>query len=290
MGETDKTGTANRIQWHDAFVAAMKLELKDYAYGLEFHPEYELTGRPKYIDLLIIKQKNIIDSTFSDSSIINMFEKYNVIEYKGVGDVIDMDTLANGLAYTFMYKAERTGPKIPVRDFEDMTLTFVREAKPKKLFGQLEDMTCSVEKISDGVYNINMITLFPVRVIVTGEIEFERHPWLAALTKKLDERHAGILVELEGKMSTDWEHNNAEEFMNVAITANRDVFERIRGGSDMCKAMWELMKPEIDAYVAEKVKKIAEQEQEIAKQEQEIAEQEQEIARLNKIISELTFG
>ena len=98
------------------------------------------------------------------------------------------------------------------------------------------------------------------------------------------------MVELEGKTATDWEHDNAEEVMDVAIAANRDVFEHIRGGSDMCKAMWELMKPEIDAYVAEKVKKIAEQEQEIAKQEQEIAEQEQEIARLNKIISELTFG
>ena len=157
MGETDKTGTANRIQWHDAFVAAMKLELKEYAYGIEFHPEYELTGRPKYIDLLMIRQ------------------------------------------------AEK-------------------------------------------------------------------------------------LVELEGKASTDWEHDNVEEVMDVAIAANREVFEHIRGGSDMCKAMWELMKPEIDAYVAEKVKKIAEQEQEIAKQEQEIAEQEQEIARLNKIISELTFG
>lgn len=283
MGETDKTGTANRIQWHDAFVAAMKLELKDYAYGLEFHPEYELTGRPKYIDLLIIKQAGIINNIVNDNSFISLFAKYNVIEYKGVGDVIDLETLANGVSYTCMYKTERGGPGITVRDFGDMTLTFVREAKPVKLFGTLEDMACSVERIMDGVYNINMISLFPVRVIVTGEIGFDSHPWLASLTKKLDERQAGILVELESKAVTDWEHDNAEEVMDVAIVANGDVFERIRGGSDMCKAMWELMKPEIDAYVAEKDKKITEQ-------EQEIAEQEQEIARLNKIISELTFG
>ena len=164
MGNTNETGRVKRIQWHDAFVAAMKLELKEYAYGIEFHPEYELTGRPKYIDLLMIRQ------------------------------------------------AEK-------------------------------------------------------------------------------------LVELEGKASTDWEHDNVEEVMDVAIAANREVFEHIRGGSDMCKAMWELMKPEIDAYVAEKDKrlaqkdkKIAQKDKKIAQKDKKIAEQEQEIERLNKIIPELSYS
>ena len=290
MGETDKTGTANRIQWHDAFVAAMKLELKEYAYGIEFHPEYELTGRPKYIDLLMIRQAGIVDNSVNNGSLISLFAKYNLIEYKGVGDVIDFDTLAIGVAYTCMYKIERGGPENIVRNFRDMTLTFVRESKPVKLFRQLEALDCSVERIADGVYNINVISLFSVQVIVTGEIGFDKYPWLSALTRKLDERQAGKLVELEGKASTDWEYDNVEEVMDVAIAANREVFEHIRGGSDMCKAMWELMKPEIDAYVAEKDKRLAQKDKKIAQKDKKIAEQEQEIERLNKIISELSYS
>lgn len=98
------------------------------------------------------------------------------------------------------------------------------------------------------------------------------------------------MVELEGKTATDWEHDNAEEVMDVAIAANREVFEHIRGGSDMCKAMWELMKPEIDAYVAEKDKRLAQKDKKIAQKDKKIAEQEQEIERLNKIISELSYS
>ena len=75
--------------------------------------------------------------------------------------------------------------------------------------------------------------------------------------------------------------------MDVVIAANREVFERILGGSDMCKAMWELVKPEIDAYVAENV---AKKDKRLAQKDKKIAQQEQEIERLNKIIAEFSLG
>lgn len=301
MGNTNENGREDRIRWHDAFVAAMKLEMKESASGMDFYPEYELTGRPKYIDLLIVKRDDIISGSASDNSFISLFTKYNVIEYKGVGGVMDMDVVANGMAYACMYKKEKSDQESAVRNFGDMTLTFVRESKPVKLFRHLEIAGCSVDRISDGVYSINVTALFCVQVIVTGEIGFDRHPWLSALTRKLDELQAGKLVELESRAATDWEHDNAEEVMDAAIAANRDVFERIRGGSGMCKAMWELMKPEIDAYVAEtmaerdrslvqKDKSLARKNKSLAQKNKKIAEQEQEIERLNKIIAELSVG
>ena len=80
-----------------------------------------------------------------------------------------------------------------------------------------------------------------------------------------------MLVELEKQGITDWEYANAEEVMDVVMRANREVFESVIGGNeDMCRAMWELMKPQIDAYVAEKDEKLAEQGEMLAKKDAEI--------------------
>lgn len=297
MKSTGEAGDMRMIQWHDAFVAAMKLELKDYADRIEFHPEYELTKRPKYIDLLLINSDEVMPDEADANGIIRLFSRHNVIEYKGVGDVLNFNTLANGIAYTCMCKMENVGSGSHVRDFGDMTLTFVREAKPVKLFRDLEGMNCRVDKISDGIYGINAVSLFRVYVIVTREIGFDKYPWLSSLTRKLDERQAAALVELESNALTAWEHDNAEEVMNVAIAANRAVFERIQGGGNMCKAMWDLMKPQIDAYVAEKdktiaqsAKKLEQNAKKLAQKDRKLAEQEREIERLNKIIAELSAG
>ena len=44
----------SRIQWHPAFYAAAKLELRDNIDELEFYPEYNLSKKPLQADLLFI--------------------------------------------------------------------------------------------------------------------------------------------------------------------------------------------------------------------------------------------
>jgi len=45
-----------KIQWHPAFVAAIKLEFKEYEQYLEYSSEHELTHEPLKIDVVIIKK------------------------------------------------------------------------------------------------------------------------------------------------------------------------------------------------------------------------------------------
>ena len=305
MGDTNVNESDRRIQWHEAFVAAMKLELKDYAEYISFSPEYELTGRPKYIDMVMIKDKN--KALADEDAFAGIFSRYNIIDYKGVGDRLDMTTLAKGFAYVGMYIYERGNNKSVkyisstksneyanynktdidiLEEFKDTTLVFIRKAKPVKLLAQLKDINCHIAKTGQGVYTINVAQLFRVQIIVTREISFDRHPWLCALTRNLDEQQAGMLVELEKQGITDWEYANAEEVMDVVMRANREVFESVIGGNeDMCRAMWELMKPQIDAYVAEKDETIAQQGEKLAEQDETIAEKDETIAEKNETIA-----
>ena len=308
MGDTNVNESERRIQWHEAFVAAMKLELKDYAEYISFSSEYELTGRPKYIDMLMIKDKN--KALADEDAFAGIFSRYNIIDYKGVGDRLDMTTLAKGFAYVGMYIYERGNNKSVkyisstneyatynktdidvLEEFKDTTLVFIRKAKPVKLLAQLKNINCHIAKTGQGVYTINVAQLFRVQIIVTREISFDKHPWLCALTRNLDEQQAGMLVELEKQGITDWEYANAEEVMDVVMRANRQVFESVIGGNeDMCRAMWELMKPQIDAYVAEKDETIAEQGEKLAEQGEMLAKKDAEIDRLKALLMQFSVN
>jgi hypothetical protein len=46
----------SKIQWHQAFFNAMRLELANYADILEFKSEYQLNTEPLRVDAVIIKR------------------------------------------------------------------------------------------------------------------------------------------------------------------------------------------------------------------------------------------
>ena len=89
---------AKKIQWHPAFYAAAELELKENIEELDLISEYHLSKEPIRIDLLIIKEENA--DKVMKNEIGHIMRKYNVLEYKGPGDELSIDTLYNCLLYT----------------------------------------------------------------------------------------------------------------------------------------------------------------------------------------------
>ena len=277
MGNITKGKNKAYIKWHHGFVSAMKLELKNHAEHITFHSEYVLNNSPKFIDLIIIKREDIEDR---EDDLLMQFNRLNVFEYKGVGDELDIDVFSKGIAYACLFKSEQT--EIEPRDFEDITLIFVRAAKPVKLLKQLKGKRIVV-KHQKGVYTINVTQLFEIRIIVLNEIDFETHPWLSALTGKVDTCKAQKLVLLEKNAMSKWERDNAEVVMDVIIKANKWVFQSAKGGSEyMCEAMWELMQPEINAKIkevmADKVAELTSLEERIASVEQLLISKEKQLA------------
>lgn len=116
------------IQWHPAFVAAMKLEFAAYADQLYFESEHNLNQKPIVADLLLIKKDNL---QFIDNNIGRLLRKDNLFEYKGVDDSLDMKSFTKAVAYVYLYASHSTAVR-PI-SINELSLTLVRYAKPIKL-------------------------------------------------------------------------------------------------------------------------------------------------------------
>ncbi len=68
----------------------------------------------------------------------------------------------------------------------------------------------------------------------------------AALTDNLTEERAKEVVASVYNLTGDEEKRLAEAVMQVLLSANRPVFNKIKEGIDM--TLMEFMKPEVDAY------------------------------------------
>ena len=153
---------AQKIQWHPAFYAAAELELKENIEELDLISEYHLSKEPIRIDLLIIKEENA--DKVMKNEIGHIMRKYNVLEYKGPGDELSIDTLYKTLGYACLYKGYgKTINEIPA---DELTVSLFREAYPQKLFWELERKGYVLEEKYPGIYYVRGNILFPVQIVL----------------------------------------------------------------------------------------------------------------------------
>ena len=123
----------NRIQWHPAFYAATKLELRDNIDELEFYPEYNLSKKPLQADLLIIEKNG---RTQIKNAIGHIFRRHNIVEYKSPGDGMTVDDFYKCVAYACLYKT--TGESVNEIAGDELSVTMIRESYPKSMMRELK--------------------------------------------------------------------------------------------------------------------------------------------------------
>ena len=156
---------SNKILSHPAFQGATELELRDNKADLEFHRDYKLSKGPIEMDMLVIKKKS--DATIKNE-IGRIFRKHNVLEYKGIGDELNLDVFYKVIAYTTLYKSlEKHVDDVPA---DELTATIIRYAYPEKLFGQLKDLKIGSKEQYPGIYYLTGNLLFPMQIIVTKNL------------------------------------------------------------------------------------------------------------------------
>ena len=69
-----------------------------------------------------------------------------------------------------------------------VTISLVREAKPKKLFKYFETNNVEITMPYKGIYYVHGISLFPLQIVVTGELEHKDHVWIRHLQIKWKEQ------------------------------------------------------------------------------------------------------
>jgi hypothetical protein len=276
----------HEIQWHPAFYAAVSLELRENLEDLELTPEYNLSKQPIRIDLLI--RKGSADKPIKNE-IGHIMRKYNVIEYKSPSDGMTIDDFAKTLGYAFLLKG--LGEKVNEIPIGELTVSMFRAGKPVELFEELKSMGHGIENRFPGIYYITGNLLFPVQIVVTSELSPETHSTLRVLTNKAKVEDVTNFLLQTKELATPGDKNNIDAVLQASVAANANIFDDVRRNANMCQALRELMKDEIEIELANARKEGAEEarkETETARKETETARKEAETAKKEAVASSKT--
>lgn len=86
-----------------------------------------------------------------------------------------------------------------------------------------------------------------MQIIVSRELEHENHVWLNSLSKKLSKNRAKALVKYTNQLTVVEEKKLADSVWEIVTRQNVELIRNMMEDEEMCKAMAEIFKPEIDA-------------------------------------------
>ena len=241
-------------QWHPGFIGAMDLEFREDRNKLIFEKEHNLNTKPLQIDLLIIKKNPEAGSTGNE--IGEIFRKYNILEYKSPDEHLDIDVFYKSQAYACLYKSY--GNTVNERESDEITVSIVREGKPEGLFQYFKRRNIPIQNPYPGIYHILGEVMFPTQLIVTGELEANRHVWLRSLSRKMSEKDMRRMLwdvrQFKSKIDTE----SADSVLEVCLRENRQLIERMIGDDGMSDVLLEIMGPKINEMMESRVNKMVE--------------------------------
>lgn len=216
------------IQWHPGFVAAMNLELIQNKDDLVFLKEYNLNTKPLEVDLLVIRKNLAADIS---NEIGRLFRGHNIMEYKSPDDSLDIDVFYKTIAYACLYKSY--GETLDARRSDDITVSLVRDRKPKALFQYFKNHGYSLSCPYSGIYYVDGSVLFPTQVVVTRELTPEAHTWIRALSRNIPEGDAQGLLDKASRLKGKLEQEMVDSILSVMLQANSQIAKNWKGDHNM---------------------------------------------------------
>ncbi len=246
--EDASRGTSEKaaIRWHPGFYGAAELELISDKDVLEFQREYILGKEPMRMDLLIIKK---LADVRIENEIGRIFKRYNVVEYKSPKDGLSIDDYYKTVGYACLYKG--LGDMVNQIPAEEITVSIFRENYPRELFEELRKSGRVTEERFPGIFYITGNVLFDTQIVVTGRLSGETHSGLRILSRTAAEEDVRAFLRKTRELKNPGDRNNADAVLQISISANKGLYEKIRRDSGMCEALRRLMKDDIDEMIAE---------------------------------------
>jgi hypothetical protein len=245
----EMSGKTEKLQWHPAFCAATELELRQDLDVLELIPEYNLSKKPLQIDLVIIKKMDWKRTL--QNEIGHIMRGHNILEYKGPGDELTIDSFFKVIGYASLYKAQ--GIAVNKISASEVTVSLFRNAYPKALFQELKKEGYILKKMYPGIYYVRGKVPFPVQVVVTSQLERKAHCSLRVLTTQVEMQDAELFLEQIHYLESKNERSNIDSVLQVSVNANKQVYSLLRRQNEMCEALRELMKDEIEKELENKL-------------------------------------
>ena len=225
----------DKLQWHPAFAAALRITLSEEMKYLELQEEYLLSKAPPKIDILVIKKLREIAI---QKKIGRIFRGHNIIEYKSPEDVLSVNDFYKVYGYTCFYQSNTEHVK--EIDPEDMTITFAGSRYPREMFRHLQEVrNITIEKKSKGIYYLQG-DVIPMQYLNLKELDEDENYWLQALRTNLK---AG--EEIRTLVSNYEKNRHSKDYSAVMNLIARANWKQMEEEKRMCDALNELFSEEL---------------------------------------------
>lgn len=231
-------GNRQRLQWHPAFGAALRITFAEEIERkeLELQEEYLLSKKPPQIDVLIIKKLRDVPI---HKTIGRIFRKHNIVEYKAPDDNLSVNDFYKVYGYACFYQSNTNR----VREIEptEITITFVCNHYPREMMKHLkEGRGIRAECHYKGVYYLKGDAI-PMQLLNTHELTQEENCWIQSLRMNL---RAG--KELSGLITRYEPFKDSKDHAAVMDLITRANWKEMEVEEKMCDALRELFADEME--------------------------------------------
>ena len=227
------------VDWHSAMFGALNLILRPYRDNLEIEREHMLNLMPTRIDCLVIKKNSALPI---ELNAFRLFEKYNVIELKSYQDALNIDVLWHTIAYAYQYMSMEAHPG-DIRP-EEVTVTLLRSAVPRKLLRDLTDSGWTVEETYHNVFYLSGRCMFPIQIVVARDLGDLYLP-LQILTGAAKEAEVRKFLEFREGLTDKADRDFANAVLYACTEANRDLFFRMAEDEKVNGVLYEIFHDDI---------------------------------------------
>ena len=159
-----------------------------------------------------------------------------------------MDDFYKVYGYTNFYKAD-TG-KVNEIPIQELTITLVSKRYTRELIRHLKEVRhYTIDNPEEGIYYV-IGDILPIQILVTNRLSPEKNLWLYSLTDTLED------MSVTRRLLEDYKKNKEDQLyqavMEIIVKANENRLKE--GKRDMCNALLELMKDELDEKREEGIK------------------------------------
>ncbi len=235
MEQKTNEKASEKLQWHPAFAAALRIELEEELSRLDIREEFQLTKKPLQMDVLIVRKE---DDVPVKKNIGRIFRKHNIIEYKSPDDSLSINDFYKVYGYACVYQSD-TDRVMEIHP-QDLTLTFVCSRFPRKFLRHLEEVReIKARRIEEGIYYLEGDSV-PMQLLIPPRLSPENNYWMQHLRGNLKRGN-----EIEELMKRYEEHSHSRWYqaaMDLIIRAN---WENVKEEKNMCEALRELFADEL---------------------------------------------
>ena len=213
--EQPKKPKKPRNKWTHIFVQVMEYLLRNHK--VQIIPEFELYKAPMRIDIVIIK---LLEKVVIKNTVMKFFRAYNIIEFKGPTDNLNIQAFDRVLSYFHSYISQNS------LNINDIAITLVSIKKPENLLEILKiDRGYKISSAkASGIYYIKAVASPAMQLVVNSELSARDVDWIKAIRNDWTVEDG---VELVKKFESTGEDKILREVLYSLCIANNDILEEV---------------------------------------------------------------